>query len=128
MAAHHDRAEANGGSDAVMRSFVRGTVAQKPEYARTTEGGEVCRLVVIGGAGPASKPARVSLYIRNGAASTEGLRSDEAHRCAFGLRAGDVIQAVGDIGPERRRAPRQEVIVSEPVRLRARAAEAAGAA
>lgn len=127
MAAQHDRAEENGG-EAVMRSFVRGTLAQKPEYARTTEGGEVCRLVVIGEAGPAGKPPRVSLYIRNGAARAEGLRPDEAHRCAFGLRVGDVIQAVGDIGPERRTARRQEVIVSEPVRLRARAAEAAGAA
>ena len=114
---------------AVMRTFVRGRLAGKPEYARTSDGGEVCRLIVIGeAAGPASSPPRASLYIRNGDGASEGLRADEARRCAFGLNPGDLIQAVGDLGPERARALRQEVLVSEPVRLRARAVETAGVA
>ena len=44
------------------------------------------------------------------------------------MNPGDLIQAVGDLGPERARALRQEVLVSEPVRLRARAVETAGVA
>lgn len=111
------------GQAAVIRTFVRGWVVSK-ELVRTGEGGAVCRLVVIGEArGPASKPPRVSLYIGEGGE----LRTDEARRCAFNLVEGDLIQAVGDVGAERAKARRQEVVVSEPVRLRARAAEAGAA-
>lgn len=110
--------------EAVMRTFVRGRIASEPEFAETMEGVGVCRMLVIGEAGPASRPPRVSLYVRDGG----GLRPDEAKRCAFKLRAGDLIQAVGDVGAERPKAPHQEVLVSEPVRLRARAGGEAGAA
>jgi hypothetical protein len=105
----------------VMRTFVRGRLGGEPEFARTTgeEATAVCRLLVVGRArGPASRPPRVALY----------LKGPEAERCAFGLHRGDLIEAVGDIGPERPRARRQEVLVSEPVRLRARAGGSAGAA
>jgi len=96
-----------------MRTFARGWLAKKPEFKRSEEGVAVCRLVVIGeAAGPASKPPRVSLY----------LRGAEAERCASGLRVGDLIEGVGVLGPERSRAPRQEVLVDERVKLRARAA------
>jgi hypothetical protein len=118
-----------GSKTMALRSLVCGVLAKKPEFARSEEGGEVCRLTLIGkAAGPASKPPRVSLYIRNGEGAPEGLRPDEARRCGFRLRAGDVIEAAGVIGPERERARRQEIVVDRRVRLRARAAEAAGAA
>jgi hypothetical protein len=114
----------NGG--AVLRSFIRGTLAKKPEFATTLGGAEVCRLVVTGeAAGPASKPPRVTLYIGNGEGSPGALLADEPRRCARGLRVGDVIQAVGNIGPERSRAAHQEVLVTKPVLLRARAADTA---
>ena len=130
MSAKHDGAPAAVGEATMMlRSLVRGAVAKEPEFVRTAEGAELCRLTVIGeAAGPASRPPRVSLYIRNGEGSPEGLRPDEARRCGFNLSAGDVIEAEGDIGPERDGARRQEILVTERVRLRARAAEAAGAA
>jgi hypothetical protein len=109
----------NGKADEVMRTFVRGRLGRAPEFARSVDGVGVCRLLVIGqAAGPASSPPRVSLYVRDGA---PGLRDDEAVRCGMGLCAGDLIEAVGDIGPERRKARRQEVLVSERVKLRGRA-------
>lgn len=102
--------------EAVMRSFVRGRIASEPEFVRTMEGVGVCRLVVIGQAGLASSPPRVSLYIRDGEQVEDGgeedaspLRPDEAQRCAFHLGEGDLIQAVGNIGPERAKAKGQEV-------------------
>jgi hypothetical protein len=110
----------NGKADAVMRAFVRGRLGQAPEFARSVDGVGVCRLLVVGqAAGPASSPPRVSLYIRDGAPE---LRDDEAMRCSCGLNPGDLIEAVGNIGPERRKARRQEVLVSEQVKLRERAA------
>lgn len=106
--------------EAVMRTFVRGRLASK-ELVRTMEGTAICRLVVIGEArGPASSPPRVSLYIGEGG----DLREDEARRCASNLGEGDLIQAVGDVGPQRPGARWQEIVVSEPVRLRARKAVA----
>lgn len=109
----------------VMRTFVRARVA-RTEFVRTMEGIGVCRMLVIGeAAGPASSPVQVSLYVRDGGGE---LREDEAKRCAFNLHEGDLIQAVGDLAPKRRRAKLPEVLVSEPVRLRARAAGTAGAA
>lgn len=99
--------------DEVMRVFVRGRLARKPEFAQTVEGVAICRLLVLGrAAGPASSPPRVSLY----------LSGEEARRCAFGLGEGDLIEGVGDLGPERRKALRQEVLVTERVKLRERAA------
>ncbi len=101
--------------EAVMRTFVRGRITKR-EYRRSAEGVGVCRLIVVGTpAGPASKPPRVSLYIRDGG----DLRADEAHRCAFNLKDGDMIQAVGDVGAERASAAHQEIVVTEQVRRRA---------
>jgi hypothetical protein len=114
--------------DAVMRTFVRGRLAQPPEFARSMGGAAVCRLLVVGKArGPASSPPRVSLYIKDGEGEEGGLRGDEAERCHLGLREGDLIEAVGDVGPERPKARRQEVLVSERVKLWSRAASLAGA-
>jgi hypothetical protein len=98
----------------VMRTFVRGRLGIKPEWKRThgEDGTMVCTLLVVGkAAGPASRPPKVLLY----------LKGPEAERCAFGLQAGDLIEAAGDIGPERPKAKLQEVLVSERVKLRARA-------
>ncbi len=115
MAAEQIRAQATNGHRPVMRTFARGWLAKRPEFRHSDENVAVCRLLVIGqAAGPASKPPRVSLYLR-------GL---EAERCAYGLREGDLIEAVGVIGPERKSALRQEVLVDGRVKLRARAAAA----
>jgi hypothetical protein len=108
-------------SEEVMRTFVRGRLGKEPEFVRTLgeDATPVCRLLVVGKArGPASRPPRVLLY----------LKGAEAERCAFGLHRGDLIQAAGDIGPERPQARHQEVLVSERVKLRARAGGSAGAA
>ena len=110
----------------VMRTFVRGRLGGAPEFVRTVDGVGICRLLVVGrAAGPVSSPPRVSLYIRDGG---PGLRSDEAVRCGLGLKPGDLIEAVGDLGPERPGARRQEVLVSDRVKLRERTAGEAGAA
>jgi hypothetical protein len=115
MAADQNRAQAANGHRPVIRTFARGWLARPPEFAHSDEGVAVCRLLVIGeAAGPASRPPRVSLY----------LRGIEAERCAYGLREGDLIEGVGVLGPERKRALRQEVLVDERVKLRARAAAA----
>jgi len=65
-------------------------------------------------------PLRVTPYIGTGG----GLRAGEARRCRDGLAEGDLIEAVGDIGPERRTARSQEIIVSRPVKLWERAGAA----
>ncbi len=123
---HGETVKSGDQSSSVMRTFVRARLGKAPEFARTMGGVGVCRLVVIGEAsGPTSSPPRVSLYIGDGG---PGLRHDEARRCAFGLRAGDLIQTVGDIGPERLSGHRQEVVVREPVKLRERAESTGGAA
>ncbi len=115
MAADQNGAQAANGQRPVIRTFARGWLAKPPEFAHSDEGVAVCRLLVIGeAAGPASQPPRVSLY----------LRGVEAERCAYGLRQGDLIEGVGVLGPERKRAPRQEVVVDERVKLRARAVAA----
>lgn len=125
MSAKRDEASKERAGE-VMRTFVRGRLGRAPEFERSLDGVGVCRLLVVGAAaGPASSPPRVSLYIRDGG---PGLRGDEAVRCGLGLHPGDLIEAVGDIGPERGKARRQEVLVSERVKLRERAASEAGAA
>jgi hypothetical protein len=110
---------------ALIRTFVRATIT-KMDWARSAEGVGLCRVTVVGDpAGSASSPPRVTLYIRDGGEADNGelvkgdpLRDDEARRCRDGLRVGDVIEAVGVLGPERERAMRQEVIVTEEVKLR----------
>ncbi|HEX6688915.1 MAG TPA: hypothetical protein VF085_09665 [Solirubrobacterales bacterium] len=49
----------------------------------------------------------------------------EAERCAYNLREGDLIEGVGVLGPERKSALRQEVLVDKRVKLRQRAGVAA---
>jgi hypothetical protein len=101
---------------AAIRTEVLARISAFSEY----EAG-ICRITVVGDAqGPASRPPRVNLYIKDGGEPEKGrlLRPDEARRCRYNLRIGDLILAVGDLGPERERASRQEVIVSEPVRLK----------
>ena len=115
MAAEQNGAPATNGHKPVIRTFARGWLAKAPEFNRSDAGVAICRLLVVGeAAGPASNPPRVSLYVRG----------TEAVRCAFGLHQGDLIEGVGVLGPERKRAPRQEVLVDERVKLRARAAAA----
>jgi hypothetical protein len=115
MAAERNGAQAANGHKPVIRTFARGWLTETPEFRRSDEGVAVCRLVVAGeAAGPASNPPKVSLYIRG----------TEAVRCALGLQQGDLVEGVGVVGPERKRAPRQEVLVDERVKLRARAAAA----
>jgi hypothetical protein len=114
MAAQNGAGRTNEHS-AVIRTFARGWLAKPPEFAHSDEGVAVCRLLVIGeAAGPASQPPRVSLY----------LRGVEAERCAYRLRQGDLIEGIGVLGPERKRAPRQEILVDKRVKLRKRAAAA----
>ena len=113
--AEQNGADRTNGHEAVMRTFARGWLAKAPEFRRSDEGVAVCRLLVVGeAAGPASKPPRVSLYVQGA----------EAERCAGGLSVGDLIEGVGVLGPERKRAPRQEILVDERVKLRARGAVA----
>ena len=110
----------------VMRTFVRAWVAGKPDFKRNGRGIGFCVVNVVGeAAGAASGPPQVSLYIRDGG---DGLRVDEAVRCGLGLNDGDLIEAVGNIGCKRPGAEHQEVIVTERVKLRQRAAGEAGAA
>jgi hypothetical protein len=118
MAAEQNGTQAAPEYKPVIRTFARGRLAEPPELRRSDEGVAVCRLVVVGEApGPASDPPKVSLY----------LRGSEAVRCGLGLHQGDLIEGVGAVGPERKRARRQEVVVDTDKRviLRARAAVAA---
>jgi hypothetical protein len=98
--------------------------------------GEVCRLTVVGPeTGLANRRPCLHLYIGNGHPETadrrrgeaggDPLRPDEASRCWSGLREGDLIEAVGDLGPRREKARRHEVIVRQRVILRARQGVAA---
>jgi len=118
MAAEQNGAQAAKEYTPVIRTFARGWLTEAPEFRRSAEGVAVCRLVVAGeAAGPASNPPKVSLY----------LSGSEAERCASGLNLGDLIEGVGVVGPERKRARRQEIMVDTDKRviLRARAGVAA---
>lgn len=103
-------------ADSGVRPF-RGWLTKAPEFKRSDGGVAVCRLLVVGkAAGPASKPPSVNIY----------LQGTEAVRCGLGLHEGDLIQGVGVLGPERKRAPRRELVVKdERVILRARPAATA---
>jgi hypothetical protein len=99
---------------------VVGRLAQK-QIARTGAGVMVCRLTVLRKArGPASKPVRMDLYAIDA----------EAERCAFNLKAGDLIGAAEvEIGPERDGIRHQELLVSDgDVKLYERAGERAATA
>lgn len=102
-------------TDSGVRPF-RGWLSKPPEFQRSSRGVAVCRLAVVGKAGPASKPPSVNVY----------LSGTEAVRCGLGLNEGDLIEGVGVLKPKRKQAPRREVVVKdERVILRARAGVAA---
>jgi hypothetical protein len=89
-----------------------------PKWKEIDVGVGVCRITVIGEPpGRASAPPRITFYVKDGGDAERGnpLRADEARRCAEGLIVGDVVRLVGDLGPERGKATRQEVIVTEEV-------------
>ncbi|MFP5388325.1 MAG: hypothetical protein ACLGG5_03380 [Thermoleophilia bacterium] len=112
MAATQSEAQAANTRQPVLRTFARGWLTKAPQFGRMSDGVAVCRLLVAGmAAGPASKPPRVSLYVKG----------QEAERCAGGLLVGDLIEGVGVIGPERERADRQEILVDEGKRVILRA-------
>lgn len=118
MAAAQSGAQAANTQEPVLRTFARGWLTKAPQFGRSREGVAVCRLLVAGeAAGPASRPPRVSLYVKGA----------EAERCAAGLIVGDLIEGVGTIGPERERAERQEILVDEDKRVILRARLAATA-
>ena len=106
MAAEQNRAEAPKGKRPVIRTFARGWIAKELEFKRSSGGVAVCRILVVGEAeGPASEPPTVSLY-------TSG---EEAERCANGLNVGDFIEGIGVVGPKRRKALGQEIVVDKKV-------------
>lgn len=112
------------GSGTVLRTFARAPICDISRWKELDEGIGVCRITVIGEApGPASSPPRVTFYVKDGGYPEEGhpLRADEARRCAAALQVGDVVELIGNVGPERRTAERQEVVVTERVKLKQRA-------
>jgi hypothetical protein len=118
--ANHDTKE----SGPVLRTFARAPICGISRWKELDEGIGVCRITVIGEApGPASNPPRVSFYVKDGGYPEDGhpLRGDEARRCAAALHVGDVVELIGNVGPERDAAERQEVVVTEPVKLKERA-------
>jgi hypothetical protein len=112
------------GSGPVLRTFARAPICGISRWKELDDGIGVCRITVIGEApGPASSPPRVTFYVKDGGYPEDGhpLRPDEARRCAAALQVGDVVELIGNVGPERGTAERQEVVVTEPVRLKERA-------
>ena len=109
---------------AVLRTFARAPICAISRWKELDEGIGVCRITVIGEApGPASGPPRVTFYVKDGGFPEDGhpLGADEARRCAAALKVGDVVELIGNVGPERGTAERQEVVVTEPVKLKKRA-------
>jgi hypothetical protein len=116
MAAEQNRAEAPKGKRPVMRTFARGWIGKELEFGRTSNGVAVCRILVIGEEdGPATAPPEAFLY----------MSGEEAERCVGALSVGDFIEGVGALGPKRRKATGQEILVDEKVKLWARAGVAA---
>jgi len=103
----------------VARAMILGRIGREPETGRTSSGVMVCRLHIVNQAGPASRPVRVAAYIKG----------EFAKRCGFNLHRGDLIEVVGDIGPQRSGVGYQELLVTgEDVTLKQRAGQVAGAA
>lgn len=105
----------------VLLTTAEAPISEISRWEELDDGIGVCRITVMGVApGPASSPPRITFYVKDGGLPEEGapLRADEARRCVDGLRAGDVVRLAGRVGPERAKARRQEVIVTEEVRLR----------
>jgi hypothetical protein len=108
----------------VLRTFARAPISAISRWRELEDGIGVCRISVIGDPpGPASNPPRITFYVKDGGYPEDGhpLRPDEARRCAESLRVGDWVELIGNVGPERDSAERQEVIVTEPVKLKERA-------
>jgi hypothetical protein len=98
--------------------MIVGRITRK-QMTRTSGGLVVGRLAVVNQArGPASRPVRVDLYAKEG----------EAKRWRSGLGEGDLIEAVGDLGPQRDGVGHQELLVGEGgVKLYERAGQVAAA-
>jgi hypothetical protein len=108
----------------VLRTFALAPISAISRWKELDDGIGVCRVYVIGEApGPASNPPRITFYVKDGGFPEDGhpLRADEARRCAAALKVGDWVELIGNVGPERDTAERQEVIVTEPVKLKERA-------
>ncbi|HVX32144.1 MAG TPA: hypothetical protein VHA80_03305 [Solirubrobacterales bacterium] len=108
----------------VLRTFALAPICGISRWRELDDGIGVCRITVIGNPpGPASSPPKITFYVKDGGYPEAGrpLRADEAKRCAAALHVGDVVELIGDVGPERDRARRQEVVVTEPVKLKERA-------
>lgn len=108
----------------VLRTFALAPICGISRWKELDEGVGVCRITVIGNPpGPASNPPRITFYVKDGGFPEDGhpLRADEARRCAAALHVGDVVELIGNVGPERSTAERQEVVVTEPVKLKERA-------
>jgi hypothetical protein len=108
----------------VLRTFARAPIASISGWREIDDGIGVCRITVLGTPpGPASSPPRTTFYVKDGGYPEHGhqLRPDEARRCAASLHVGDWVELIGNVGPERDKARRQEVVVTEQVKLKKRA-------
>jgi hypothetical protein len=106
---------------AVLRTFAVGPICAISKWTALQDGSGdgVCRITILGDPpGPASKPPKITFYVKDGGFPDQGypLRPDEARRCAAGLKVGDRVVLIGNVGPERASADRQEVIVTEEVK------------
>jgi hypothetical protein len=112
---------------AVLRTFAVGPICAISKWTELQDGtGEgVCRITILGDPpGPASNPPKITFYVKDGGFPEQGypLRPDEARRCAAGLKVGDRVEMIGNVGPERASADRQEVIVTQEVKKKKPAA------
>jgi hypothetical protein len=106
---------------AVLRTFAVGPICEISKWTelRDGSGDGVCRITILGDPpGPASNPPKITFYVKDGGFPEQGypLRPDEARRCAAGLKVGDRVEMIGNVGPERASAARQEVIVTQEVK------------
>jgi hypothetical protein len=113
---------------AVLRTWAVGPICAISRWTELQDGsGEgVCRITILGDPpGPASNPPKITFYVKDGGFPEQGypLRPDEARRCAAGLKVGDRVELIGNVGPERASADRQEVIVTQEVKKKKPAAD-----
>jgi hypothetical protein len=105
----------------VLRTFAVAPICRISRWRRLSDGSGrgCCRITVLGDApGPASSPAKVTFYVLDGGFPDQGypLADNEARRCADGLEVGDRVELIGNVGPERASAERQEVLVTQEVK------------
>ncbi|HJZ38314.1 MAG TPA: SLOG family protein [Solirubrobacterales bacterium] len=113
---------------AVLRTFAVGPICAISKWTALQDGSGdgVCRITILGDPpGPASSPPKITFYVKDGGFPEQGypLRPDEARRCAAGLEVGDRVEIIGNVGPERASADRQEVIVTQEVKKKKPAAD-----